>query len=172
MPFEEIQSYDAGSNAQQVIPVSLTSEWQTIITAGNIATADNSGTIAEPDEDIDGVGRLMFRKGGNGGTTLLLRLGYDPTLTSITAPVVKVFGKTGDDAWDHLTTRESTPSLDVTLTPAATDAVTDGLAYTTVSLTAHALDCLGCSDFIVGVKTALNGSTGSEATAILQAKFI
>lgn len=161
---------DQHTDADRVVPVSLISEWQTVIAAGEVASQDAGGTIVEPDTDISRDGFRMYS--ANGGTTLLLRLGYDPTLTSITAPELVVFGRTGDDAWTLLTTRESTPSLDVTLTPAATDAVTDGLAYTTVSLTEHALDCRGCDRFKIGVKTALNGSTGVLINAIVQAKLI
>lgn len=158
------------TNASPVAPVSLITPWLTVISAGQVATQDNSGVLIEPDEDIS---RDAFSFPTFGGTTLLLSLGYDPALTSVTAPVLNVFGRArSTDPWRLLFNRASTPSADITLTPAASDAVTSGLAYTSVSLTNHALDAIGCKEFKVGVKTALNGSTGVETTAVVQAKCL
>lgn len=158
------------TNASPVAPVSLVTPWLTVIAAGEVATADSGGTITDPEVDIE---RDEFEFPVYGGTTLLLSLGYDPALTSITAPVLNVFGRASSaDTWRLLLNRADTPSADITLTPAATDALTDGIAYTTVNLKSHALDCTGCKKFKVGVKTALNGSTGVETNSVVQAKCL
>jgi hypothetical protein len=84
---------------------------------------------------------------------------------------VKVFGRTGSDAWQLLYSKGG--NLVETLTVDTTNDARDGtFNYTTPSFSTHAWDRLGCEELIVGIQTALAGSTGSVATATVQAKFI
>lgn len=152
---------------EAVAPVSVTNVWQTIIDAGGPAVQD-AATITNPTTEITETTTHIFQRKAK-GTNMLLRLGYDDALTTITNPVVKVFGRTGNDVWQLLKTRGG--ALTGTLTTAATD-VTDGtLLYTTPDWDDTTWDCLGCDEILVGVETALAG-TGSTANAIIQAKFV
>jgi hypothetical protein len=159
----EIRSYIK----EIVAPCSLTQNWTTAISAGGPAVQDNA-SITNPTTQITAATRIPLRRGGV-GTILLLRLGYDDALTTITDPVVKVFGRTGSDAWQLLKSIAS--ALTATLPTAATDSTDGTLDYTTPDLSTHAWDCAGCDELLVGVETALAG-TGSTANAIIQAKVI
>jgi len=151
------------------MPVSLTSIWQTVITAGGPAVQD-AASITNPETQITSSTRSIFNRKG-AGTHLLLRLKYDSTLTAITSPVVKVFGRTGADAWQLLYSKGG--NLVETLTTDTTNDARDGtFNYTTPSFSVHVWDCLGCDSLIVGVQTAFAGATGSVATATVQAKVI
>lgn len=153
--------------AGTVSPQSISSDWQTIIDAGGPAVQD-AASITSPDTQITASTRHIFNRAGV-GTNLLLRLAYDDGLTSITSPVVKVFGRTRGGQWMLLKTRGG--NLTGTLTTAATD-VTDGtLDYTTPDWDDTAWDCLGCDEILVGVETALAG-TGTTSNAVIEGKFV
>lgn len=152
-----------------VAPVSLASAWQTIIDPGGVATQD-AATITNPDSQIDNDTTHPFETDGI-GTYLLLRLGYDDALTSITNPVLRVFGRSSSsDIWMPLPLRDNS-GLNVTLTTGADDTTDGTLKYTTPNFDSRCVDLLGCSQVLVGVQTALAG-TGSTANAIVQIKII
>jgi len=157
----------AKTDAQLVTPISLTSGWVQAITAGGPATADES-RIVNPDGSIDIASRRILKRGGRGGTYLAVRLGYDDGLTSITNPKVAVFGRTGTEAWQRLLSRASADSA--TLTTSASNDSTDGtLKYTNVDPSNHVFDMMGC-DILIGVETALNGSTTVLTNSIIEVK--
>jgi len=153
-------------------PGSLTAPWLDVILAGGLTTQDGA-TITNPETGINAsatVTKLVIPANG-AGTNLILRMKYDSTLTAITSPIVKVFGRTGSDAWQLLYSRAG--NLVETITADTTNDARDGtFNYTTPAFGTHAWDRLGCDELIVGVQTILAGSTGSVATATLQAKII
>jgi len=152
-------------------PAAITQKWQNAITAPGIASSDNSGNdITDPDDQIDGLTRHIL-KVAKRGTFLQVRLLYDDGLTSITDPVIQIFGRYDDtDQWQRL--RNLSNSVDVTLTTATSLDVTDGtLKYTDPAFDAHTVDLNATDELLIGVKTALTG-TGTVNTAILQAKLI
>lgn len=159
----------AGSNTRSTTPVSITSGWSTVIDALGMDDVD-AATITNPTTEIILSTRHRLHRKGI-GTTLLLRMGYDDGLTSITDPVVKVFGKTGtSEIWTLL--KSNAPALTGTLTTALTTDVTDGTyLYTTPDPIALGWDCLGCDYLLVGIQTALAG-TGTVTNAFLQAKIV
>jgi hypothetical protein len=159
--------YRGGGGLTGVIPMSATSGWETAISAGGIATQD-AATITNPSTQIGATAQIL-RRGGK-GTLLVVRLQYDDGLSSITDPVIKVFGRTGTDAWEVLKTIASTPALTYTVATNASD-TTDGTDKFSIPSYANAFDCLGCEEIVIGVETALAG-TGTTSTAVLQAKFI
>lgn len=153
--------------AGQVQPCSLSSKWQTVIAAGGPAVQD-AASITNPTTQIVNSTTSIFYKGAY-GTNILIRLGYDDGLTSITSPVIRVFGRTGTDAWQALENKASSETI--TLTTDSAD-VTDGtLLYTDVDASSHQVDTLGCEEIIIGIQTALAG-TGSTANSIIQVKLI
>lgn len=157
-------------NMSAVAPVSLKSAWVVAIDAGGVATQD-AATITNPTTQITGSTKHIVAR-RNCGTHAILRLQYDSTLTAITSPIVKIFGRVGSaEAWQLLYSRAG--NLVETLTVDTTNDARDGTySYTTPSFSTHAWDCLGCDEILVGVQTALAGSTGSTATAVVQLKFI
>jgi len=166
MAYSTLAAQSVGSPGQPVSPQSFTGVWQGVITGGRVATQD-AATITNPETEITNAASYNLKRGGR-GTFLALRLAYDDGLTSITNPVVKVFGRTSSDAWQLLKTRAS--ALSATLTTAATDAQDGTLKYTTPDIETHVWDCFGCEEIIVGVETALAG-TGTTANSIIQAKL-
>lgn len=154
---------------EAVAPMSMSSGWQTIIRAGGVNSADAS-TITNPTTQITRSTTSLFTRHST-GTYIALRLGYDAAATIATNVVVKVFGRSdSNQTWDRLLTKGS-QAMSAALAPTATD-VTDGsLKYTTVTLE-NLWDCLGCSELLVGIETALTVSAGTATTAIIQAKMI
>lgn len=155
-------------------PISLVAPWSNAIDAGGVATID-AATITDAAGSITDVHHHILTR--LTGTLLVLALAYDKTLTAITAPILKVFGRVSAAAnggvagrWELLKNRAG--NIQTTLTPAATDAVSGTLAYTTVDLTNHAVDMAGCDEFLVGVETALAGSTGVVTSAVVLARNI
>lgn len=148
---------------------SMTSAWQTIIDAGGPAVQD-AATITNPTTQIVASTAHLFQRRAK-GTNLILRLGYDDALTSITDPIVKVFGRTGStDVWQILKTKSG--SITCTLSTAPTTDTTDGtLRYTTPDSSTTTFDCFGTEEILVGIQTALAG-TGTTNNSIIQAKFI
>lgn len=155
---------------QAVVPMSASSGWLTIIDAGGMVVQD-AATITNPTTQITSSTRHLFRRMGL-GTTLLLRMGYDDGISgAITSPIVKVFGRSdANQAWDLLTTKSISLTSTITVTQ-ATDVQDGTYGYTTVSAVTQAWDCLGCSEFLVGVETIFS-ATGTVNTAFLQGKFI
>lgn len=155
-------------NKEGNINQSMTSGWVTVISAGGPATQD-AATITNPDTQITTSTRSIFRRRG-AGTILLLRLGYDDGLTSITNPIVKVFGRTDLNTWMVL--KDVAGNLTVTLTTAASTDVADGtLLYTAADVASTSIDCLGCEEILIGVQTALAG-TGTVSNSIIQVKVL
>lgn len=150
-----------------VAPCSISGPWITVIDAGGMDDQD-AATITNPDTQIILSTRHEIIR-GLVGTLLLLRLVYDDGLTLITNPVVKVFGRTGSQAWQLLKTGAG--ALTATLTTAATDTTDGTYLYTTPELNSQTWDCLGCERLLVGIETALAG-TGTVTNAYLEAKII
>lgn len=153
----------------EVYPASLTAQWVTIIDAGG-ADDQDAATITNPTTQIVLSTRHILLR-GNQGTILLLRLVYDDGLTSITNPVVKVFGRSlSTEIWQLLKTKAA--ALTGTLTTATSTDVTDATNnYTTPDYDTQSWDCLGCAEILVGIQTAL-AATGTVTTAYIQAKII
>lgn len=149
--------------------IAVASPWSIVVAAGEVAAQDNSGTVVDPSVDI--ATRIIFPREQNAGSTLRIRLAYDKTLTSITSPVIVVWGRTTDGAWQRLYNKDPSPITEVTLAAASTDAESGAFKYTECDPRTHAWDVDGCSEFIIQIKTALAGSTGSTATAFVQAKM-
>lgn len=153
-------------------PTAIAFPWVQVIDAGGITTADNGGSdITDPDAQIDGLTKHVL-KVNRKGTFLQVRLVYDDGLTSITDPVIQIFGRYNDEEmWQRL--RSLSDLHDVTLVTDQTTAdVTDGtLKYTDPKFDAQTIDLDATDEILVGVKTNLSG-TGVTNTAVLQAKLI
>lgn len=151
-----------------VAPVSMTAGWVTIIDAGGM-TVQDAATITNPTTQITSSTRHILRREAK-GTHLLLRMQFDDGLTSITDPVVKVFGRTGNQDWEIIKTAVITPADTATITTTSySENGTD--KFTTPDTSSQVWDCLGCAEVIVGIQTVLAG-TGTASTAKLWAKFI
>ena len=153
-------------------PTAIAHEWKDAIGAGGIASTDNGGSdITNPTSQIDGLTKHLL-KINKRGTFLQVRLVYDDGLTSITDPVVQIFGRYSDEQmWQRLRTLSNLH--DVTLVTDQTTAdVTDGTdKFTDPLFDAQTIDLNATDEILIGVKTALAG-TGTVSTAVLQAKLI
>lgn len=152
------------SPGQTTIPVSGIARWKTATTAIN---AIDAATVTNPNTQVTRNTTPIIKR--SGGTTLRLRMAYDASLTVSTAPVVKVFGRTGSDSWQLL--KSVRGNVSEALSVAATDASDGTLKYTTSDQFVHSWDCDGCDELIVVIETALSG-TGTVSTAFVQVKFI
>ncbi len=152
-----------------VVTTQYKTPWVTIIDNGGLETQD-AAAILDPDVQINNSTTHIFDTGGR-GSTLHLRMKYDDGLTSITDPVVQVFGRYPGDQWQQLYNKNSTPTLLATIVTAASD-VTDATDdYTKAGglVGEAAFDLDGCTQVIVGVTTVL-AATGDATLSTLQAR--
>lgn len=176
-----IKALIQGSSATGAFRVNgwATSEWQAVVDAGGVNTVDNA-TIILPTTQIVNSTTHVFSCPPGAGTYLRLRMKYDDGITAVTSPVIRVFGRyicSSDSAtpgiagpWQHL--KNVNGDLTATLTVDLTNDVQDGTySYTIPSTTLHSWDKDGCSEFLVGIQTALS-ATGTVNTATIEAKFV
>jgi len=162
-PTSEVGS-DVRSAGTTTTPTTATARWATATTAINVIDA---ATVTNPETQVTRNTTPIIKR--SGGTTLRVRMGYDQALVVSQAPVVKVFGRTGADAWQLI--KSVRGNVSETLAVAGTD-VTDGtFDYTTSDQLIHSWDCDGCDELLIVVETPLAG-TGTVTTAFLQFKFI
>ena len=147
--------------------VGIVNFWDVAVTAGGPAVQD-AATITNPTAQI-GSAKIPINT-LRGGSHVIVRLGYDDALSTITNPTIKVFGRTGTDVWQILRNRAGNIAVAIPTAP-STD-VTDGtLLYTTPEFSALAWELLGCEQIVIGVQIALAG-TGVVNNSIIQAKII
>lgn len=171
MPVGAVISYQpVYNNPIKSAPISLTSNWQTIIEAGGVNVADAS-LITNPATQITRVTTRPFSRKGE-GTTILIKLRYDAGLASPTSPIIQLFGKTTTDDYDCVVNRAgsalSTIGMDTVndiLNPAGT------FKSTLINYTTLAYDCGGFDDFLLGIARALSG-TGTVNNATILARIV
>lgn len=164
-----------GATGQAMNLLQHSSQWVTAIEAGGVDDADNAGsTILNPTTTIVTSNRKIIATGG-AGTLMLIRLRYINGDTVTTDPVVQVFGRsTSSEAWMALRNKANSETISFA-TEAASDVVTtlpDTLIYSVsaVDLDDHYIDLAGCSEVLVGVKTAIAATAG--AFAVIEVKII
>lgn len=173
--------------ARPVCPVSLASEWDWAINAaaGFAATgldaADNSGNhITNPATQITRDTIRILRR--TRGTLLRLMAGYDAAAATFTTqPVVQVFGRANDqEPWQALRNADGETDIEITAAvatdpigaaPAVGISSTTAVRWTVPGLTKHTIDCDGCAEILIGVKTA-HVHDGNEQLSLLLGKFI
>lgn len=149
-----------------VIPVSVMGDWVTV--NSDPATADNAGSAVLEPRAITRAAIIPLLIAGH-GTSVLVRMAYDSADEPTTDPVVQVFGFDANNAPMRLKTAAGTHELTCVETLASDAQYDDGTtvwAYTSE----HELDCKGCKEIWVVVKTASAGSTGG--LEVIQAKII
>lgn len=162
------------TNTELYTPCSLTTNWTTIITAGNITADTNAGTLSTS----PGAGKLVLSREHRWGTHLLVRLKYPvgATVSGATAPVLTFYGRTNNGAGaektdgDPMRLFDRSGSSTITLTPTANDVSDGAWKYTDVVVPTNTIDCAGCDEIIAAVITGLAGT--GFTNSIVQAKFI
>jgi len=150
-------------------PVSGTARWVTAIDSGG-ADDQDAATITNPTTEITASTRHIPNRNFKSGTTLVVRLAYDDGAGTLTNPVIRVFGRSGSDAWQVL--RNKSGSLTATITTATSTDPADGTyKYTVPDLNDNAWDCQGCDQILIGIETAFAAGSGTAANAFVQAKM-
>lgn len=142
-------------------------QWFTMIDVGGADDTDNSGSaITDPTTQITASTRKLIATSG-AGTLLLIRMMYVAADTITTNPVVQVFGRSSDtEGWmalrnkanSHEITLDAVEASDVDTTIGATP-----YSSTAVDLDDHYIDLAGCSQILMGIKTAAAGAAVSLA---------
>jgi len=130
-----------------------------------VATQD-AAAITDPASEITSIDDRIVLV--NGATIIRAHLGYDDGLTSITNPILVLYGRHGDDDnWRVLLNLNNARAA--TFTTAASTDVSDGtLNYTSYSdVKDFSWDVDGASQIVFGVETALAG-TGTTTNAVVQ----
>lgn len=146
------------------VPVSVSSDWITVVDAGGADNQDASN-ITDPTAEItESTTHLLLVE--MRGTTCLIRGKYDAGDTSPTNNVIQVFGLDANNKWMQLLDASGTRKL--TLTTAETTDVSDGTSKWTVPVE---VDIQGCRTVLVGVTTAYADADGLPALASIEAKI-
>lgn len=152
------------------IPVSVQSDWQTVIDAGGVDGADAT-PITNPAAEMAATDHHALLTEVR-GTTVLLRVKYDDGISAVTPAVIQVFGGSGTvtnlgvaDIYEPLF--DAAGNHQITMTVDTTNDVSDGTFNWTDPVE---LDFNGCAVVIVGIHTAFSG-TGTYTTATLEAKI-
>lgn len=155
-----------------VRPAQFAATWMTAIVAGGM---DGTHTLQPDTITLTDVN--MIDVGGH-GTIAKLRFAYDQTCTASTAdPVIQVFGRCGGDNTDNtdssaeswMALKNNANAQDITMVTAPTTDTNDGTyKRTVVDNDDHLVDLKGCSQIMVLVKTAWNGTNGNNALAFLE----
>lgn len=167
-------------NAQFVAPASVLCDWQQIGTDLYLNVFDgatNGAAIINPDGEIDDASRRIIKRDNRMGTLLGVRMAYNSGLTSITSPIIKVFGCVIDTVtaaagpWQILKNRLG--DLAVPLTVATSDIKENAGSpfYTTPDPEGHYFDTQGCNAFLIGVEVKI-AATEQVTKAALQVKII
>lgn len=149
-------------DVEPVVPVSIISDWVDVCDAPE--TADNSGsTVVNPGGITRSAQKLLQNRGV--GTSVQVRLKYDVGASTLTNPVVQVFGFDGNGVPTKL--RDKDGNHELTLTLDATNDVRDSLFKYSVPVE---VDMDGCSSILVAVKTAFAASSGTVSNSTIQVR--
>lgn len=152
---------DAIGHPRNNTPISLTSDWTTIIPAGNLIYADNGGSAVQSTAQIAAgtAERYMLRVGGL-FTHVLVRAGFVGTVD--VAPTVQLFGVDNNGSFGSLV--NAVPTREIALADPGTSGDDDGTTvFTIVTDGTHRLDCEGYQYIVAGVKTALTGTNVDDS---------
>jgi len=161
------RDFITNADAAPMVPVSLTANWMPAITS-TLGTADGA-PVTNPNTFTDD-NHVNLMRGSKRGTAVRARMAYPAAMTVTTPPAIKLFGRSGTDAWQILENRDGARTA--ALAVAADDASDGTLKYTHPSPTAHSWDCDGCDEVKAFVETALAGSGGTIALASVELKII
>jgi hypothetical protein len=172
-------SQGLSANLNKSYAVSQRANWQELASL-DITTADTTN-LTNPSAAITSALTTLGKTDPSNsrvvaiepGTNLILRLKYNTSLSTVTDPVVKVFGIDKSGKFHFL--KNLSGSAAITITTSASD---DGDAdvrdssfrYTDVASTSI-VDLQGSTYFLMVVSTALNG-TGTKSTARIQYKIV
>jgi len=151
---------------QTTRPAQFAAAWKTAAVAGIINVQDAS-TITDPDAEITGATNKTFFS--IVGTLLRVRVMYDDGVSSITNPIIKLFGRLNDgDKWQIMQNMDE--QIRTTITLDTTNDISNGTVnWTLADLNAHTFDKDGCEEFLLGVEVAL-AATGTVTTATVEFK--
>jgi hypothetical protein len=151
-----------------VRPVSIESDWFTMIAAGGVDDAD---TGKNPDTWAAMADHNTLKVDGL-GTMLMLRQVYDDAVSSVTTDVtVRVVGRSGDsDEWMSIPNRSGDHTADLAI-DTSNDLQDGSSGYTSVDKDANVWDVMGCNEVIVQIATPVS-TNGNDALAIIQGKMI
>jgi|GEM_PF-2348297 len=178
--------HDFDGQGGVVAPASLRAQWHTVIEAGRIAGTADAAAITNPLTEITDAKSRIFRK--HRGTLVAARILHQGTGT-LTSPDVVLFGRNSAVAgcgWRRLYNVATTPYYAVSLTVVAVSDITETFSGSPGSATNpygvtqgsyqasdvtkdQVWDCMECDEFLFGIQTSFNATTGTEATAVVQA---
>lgn len=158
------------TNARGVADHGIESRWVPARLVTGLSTADNSGTVTDPDTHMAAVLCVRLNSQGKAGTHLLARVKHQCTTAgSVTIQAWGSSDPTGP--WMILPTKDGSTTLTIATTTLALATITSGgYAYTDASDLNKAFDRMGCTYVMIAVLTALAAT--NHASASLEVKAL
>lgn len=155
---------NTGRGASMAAPVSLFSNWKTVIDAGGLTSAG----------DIDDPGALTTSSDHHyfymtTGTAALVMMAYDDAEDGVTANlVINAYGKDTGSTPKWCVLKDENGNQDITVTADVTNDI--DINDDSIGTDPIRIDALGSRIILFQVKTAWNGANGVDASAYLLAK--
>jgi hypothetical protein len=154
-----------GRGASMAAPVSLFSNWKTVIDAGGVDSVASS--LVDPGGLTTSTDHHYFYM--TTGTAALVMMAYDDAATGVTADlVINVYGKDTGSTPKWCVLKDENGNQNITLTADATNDI--DINDDSSGTDPIRIDALGSRTLLFLVKTAWNGSNGDNAVAYLLAK--
>ena len=155
---------NTGRGASMAAPVSLFSNWKTVIDAGGLTSAG----------DIDDPGALTTSSTHHyfymtTGTAVLVMMAYDDNESGVTANlVINAYGKDTGSTPKWCVLKDENGNQDITVTADVTNDI--DINDDSIGTDPIRIDALGSRIILFQVKTAWDGASGDDTVAYLLAK--
>lgn len=167
----DIQPLTSPDGYKPVAPVSLKSEWATVIDPGGPTVTDNAGAaITDPGLQIDRVTVHDLDLTRLPGTSLLVRVGYNAAATLISQQVVvQLFGADANGLYWPLADENGNTQVTLTADVSADCITQTGGLRASVPIR---FDAQGARRVRLGVKIPLITNSGDDTGSVIQVKVI
>jgi hypothetical protein len=156
---------NTGRGASMAAPVSLFSNWKTVIDAGGVDSVASS--LVDPGGLTTSTDHHYFYM--TTGTAALVMMAYDDAATGVTADlVINVYGKDTGSTPKWCVLKDENGNQDITVTADVTNDI--DINDDSIGTDPIRIDALGSRIILFQVKTAWNGANGVDAVAYLLAK--
>lgn len=155
---------------------SLSAAWQVGVDSTDSTTTSGSGPevadtsgFTNPDTQLASETHIELKRASLMGQYIMACVQYDDGLTTVTSPVVELWGRNNSsDPWMRMKTLGGASTSTLTMNP-TTDSTNGTDKFSDVNYTSNVWDTAGNEFFKFGIVTALDG-TGTKTTCKILVK--